>query len=617
MARTRKAEVAKPANTLVASAARMNSGNAFKNFSRIARSTSWQPDAWIFYHTIGEFRYACDLQGSLISRATLFVGREVGGKHVPEQTGPAVDVLADFFGDADGRAEMLRLAGIHLAVAGEFFIVGYTDPEDEQDVWQIVAATAIKRQGDDGPWSVNNIQIDLDPKDVFVTRIWRPDPENNELAMSPTRAVLAILGEIHRLTEHVAAQVDSRLAGAGILLMPSDMSLPTPPAVEGAEQKTANTADELMVILQTAMAASIQNRGDASALVPIVVTAPAEAIAAVQHMTFWSELDQHAIELRTEAIRRLALGMDLPPEMLLGMGAGNHWSAWQADESAIKAHSEPLLKLITSSLTAGYLRSTLRDEGVAEDEIAQLSIRADTSEMRLRPNRSKEAMEMYDRGELSGKALLRETGFDTTDAMDDEERASWFLRKVAAGSTTPELVEAALRALKVPLGNIPKPADSPGTTEARPTPSLKDHPVNEPPDPQKSETRKIARDEGRVPSADIARKAALIASAEQVVVRALERAGNKLKNKMQVKPSCAAADIYKFVTITDADTTFLLDDAWAHIPAIAERYAMDENRLIGIVNAYTDDLLMTQAPHTFDRFEEYASGRLTKMGAFA
>jgi hypothetical protein len=595
----------------------MNSGNAFKNFSRIARSTSWQPDAWIFYHTIGEFRYACDLQGSLISRATLFVGREVGGKHVPEQTGPAVDVLADFFGDADGRAEMLRLAGIHLAVAGEFFIVGYTDPEDEQDVWQIVAATAIKRQGDDGPWSVNNIQIDLDPKDVFVTRIWRPDPENNELAMSPTRAVLAILGEIHRLTEHVAAQVDSRLAGAGILLMPSDMSLPTPPAVEGAEQKTANTADELMVILQTAMAASIQNRGDASALVPIVVTAPAEAIAAVQHMTFWSELDQHAIELRTEAIRRLALGMDLPPEMLLGMGAGNHWSAWQADESAIKAHSEPLLKLITSSLTAGYLRSTLRDEGVAEDEIAQLSIRADTSEMRLRPNRSKEAMEMYDRGELSGKALLRETGFDTTDAMDDEERASWFLRKVAAGSTTPELVEAALRALKVPLGNIPKPADSPGTTEARPTPSLKDHPVNEPPDPQKSETRKIARDEGRVPSADIARKAALIASAEQVVVRALERAGNKLKNKMQVKPSCAAADIYKFVTITDADTTFLLDDAWAHIPAIAERYAMDENRLIGIVNAYTDDLLMTQAPHTFDRFEEYASGRLTKMGAFA
>lgn len=606
MARTRKAEVAKPANTLVASAARMNSGNTFKNFTRLARSTSWQPDAWIFYHTIGEFRYACDLQGSLISRATLYIGREVNGKQVPEMTGPAVDILSDFFGDADGRAEFLRLAGVHLAVAGEFFIVGYTDPEENIDTWHIVAATAIKRQGEEGPWSINNVLVEVDPKDVYVTRIWRPDPENNELAMSPTRAVLSILGEIHRLTEHVAAQVDSRLAGAGILLVPSDISLPTPPAVEGAEQKTANTADDLMVILQTAMAASIQNRGDASALVPIVVTAPADAIAAVQHMTFWSELDAHAIELRTEAIRRLALGMDLPPEMLLGMGQGNHWAAWQADESAIKAHSEPLLKLITSSLTNGYLRSSLRDEGTDEKEISQLSIRADTSEMRLRPNRSKEAMEMYDRGELSGKALLRETGFDSTDAMDDEERASWFLRKVAAGSTTPELVEAALRALKVPLGNIPKPADSPAPTEARPVPSLKDHPVQDIPDQQKSETRKIARDEGRVPSADIARKAGLIASSEQVVVRALERAGNKLKNKMnkmQVTPTCAAVDIYKFVE--SDDTAFLLDDAWAHLPAIAERYSVDPKWLTLQLNSYTALLLQTQKAHVFGKFEEF------------
>lgn len=603
MARTRKAEVAKPANTLVASAARMNSGNSFKNFSRIARSSAWQPDAWIFYHTIGEFRYACDLQGSLISRATLFVGREVGGKFTPETTGVSVDILSDFFGDADGRAEMLRMAGIHLAVAGEFFIVGYTDPETKEDVWQVVAATAIKRQGDDGPWSINNIMVQVDPKDVYVTRIWRPDPENTELAMSPTRAVLAILGEIHRLTEHVAAQVDSRLAGAGILLVPSDISLPTPPAVEGAEQKTANTADDLMVILQTAMAASIQNRGDASALVPIVVTAPAEAIAAVQHMTFWSELDAHAIELRTEAIRRLALGMDLPPEMLLGMGAGNHWSAWQADESAIKAHSEPLLKLITSSLTAGYLRSTLRDEGVGDDEIRQLSIRADTSEMRLRPNRSKEAMEMYDRGELSGKALLRETGFDSTDAMDDEERASWFLRKVAAGSTTPELVEAALRALKVPLGDIPKPADAADTTEARPTPSLKDHPVNELPDPQKSETRKIARTEGRVPSADVERKASLLAACDMLVVRALERAGNRLKSRTGAKFNVAASELHTVVASTDA--LDLLTDAWSHVPQVAERLQYNAAALEADLEEYTAGLILSSTPHTYAALEAF------------
>jgi hypothetical protein len=351
------------------------------------------------------------------------------------------------------------------------------------------------------------------------------------------------------------------------------------------------------------MSASIQNRGDASAIVPIVITAPAEAIAAVQHMTFWSELDAHAIELRTEAIRRLALGMDLPPEMLLGMGQGNHWAAWQADESAIKAHSEPLLKIITTALTTGYLRSVLRDEKVAENEIRQLSIKADTSDMRLRPNRSKEAMEMYDRGELSGKALLRETGFDPSDAMTDDERAAWFLRKVAAGSTTPELVEAALRALKVPIGDIPKPVDAPAdtTTEARPVPSLKDHPVQDIPDQQKSEDRKQARAEGRVPSADIARKASLIAAADQIVVRALERAGNKLKNRMQVKPTCAAADIYKFVAIEGQDDAdFLLSDGFTALPGLAERWGVDAGLLGGALGIYCSNLLRHQKAHTYD-----------------
>ena len=53
-------------------------------------------------------------------------------------------------------------------------------------------------------------------------------------------------------------------------------------------------------------------------------------------MTFWTQLDEHAIELRSEAIRRLGLGMDMPPEVLQGSADSNHWAAWQADEAAIK-----------------------------------------------------------------------------------------------------------------------------------------------------------------------------------------------------------------------------------------------------------------------------------------
>jgi hypothetical protein len=376
------------------------------------------------------------------------------------------------------------------------------------------------------------------------------------------------------------------------------------------------------------MATSIDNRSHASAMVPLVITAPADAIAAVKHITFWSGLDAQAIELRNEAIRRLALGMDMPPEVLQGSKDSNHWAAWQADEASIKSHTEPLLKIITTSLASGFLRPLLKDDKTFKEPLRKFSLMADTYDMRLRPNRSKEALELYNLGELSGVALVRETGFDAEDAMSDEERAAWFTRKVAGGSTTPEIVEAALRELGVVLkvvhdtqapetirDTIHDDPNQPQGTQTPPPPSLKGLPNMGTPDRVTSERRKSARDAGTVPSADRMRKSSLIAASEMAVVRALERAGNKLKSKMSVKPTCAAADIYKFVSAED--TAFLLDDAWGHVPAVAERYAVEENRLVGILNSYTEKVLTTQEPHTFEKFEDYASEQLDRTGVFA
>jgi hypothetical protein len=359
-----------------------------------------------------------------------------------------------------------------------------------------------------------------------------------------------------------------------------------------------------MNILMQAMARSIQNRDDASAIVPIVVTASAEDIAAVKHLTFWSELDEKAIELRKEAITRIAMGMDMPPEVLQGAADSNHWSAWQADESAIKAHTEPLLKIITTALGTQYLRPLLAEDPAYNTErLSAYSVGADTSEMRLRPNRSKEALELYNLGELSGTALRRETGFDENDKMGDEELSKWLTRKAAQGSTTPELVEAALNELGVRLTVVHPEEPAAAGTEGRPAPSLQDHPENNIPDPEVSGRRKEARDEGRVPSADVERKASLIGASEQVVVRALERAGNKLKSKMQVKPTCAAADIYKFVAADD--TAFLLDDAWTHLPLIAARARVSASALTALLEDYTTKLLTSQEAHSFEKFARY------------
>lgn len=612
-------------NSLVASAALVR-GSKVNNLSRSGRDDAWQRQIWEFYHTIGEFRYACDWVGAQLSKAVMFAKLTTNGKQEVLTAGAAFEAIEELYGDSEDRAEMLRLLGIHFTAVGECFLIAYdsTDDDTSRAMWQIVASTEFRYNND--KYYLNNEELPVEDHDgVIAIRMWRPDPVRPKDALSPSRAVMSILGEIARLTDHVAAQVDSRLAGAGILLMPSEMTFPTPPETESetadgekvAIKRQANDAESLMEVLQETMATAIDDRSDASALVPIVITAPADAISAVKHMTFWTELDEHAIELRSEAIRRLALGMDMPPEVLQGNADSNHWAAWQADEAAIKSHTEPLLKIITTSLAVGYLRPRLRSlaESMIEgdidyDMIDHYAIGVDTSEMRLRPNRSKEALELYNLGVLSEVALRRETGFSEEDAMTETERGVWFLRKVASGSTTPELVEAALNALKVPIGHVARDEEVDEVQEARPTPTLRDHPVRDLPDREISERRKEIRDtpEG------------LIASGDQLVLRALERAGNRLKNKFQLDKDTAAVDLYQVAPTEVVKSNNLLTDAWTGVDRIAKRYSLDTEKLSVFLNDYCKITLQSQTAHDYGKFsaiisKAYAEGMLAKETA--
>lgn len=630
MARMPKAVEPTPPNTLIASAARIGGANLM-NLSRRNTQAGWHTAAWEFYHTIGEFRYACDWAGAMLSKAILFPTMKNSLGVIERVTsGPAVEYIDMLFGDDDGRAEMLRQIGIHMSVTGDLYIVGYQNPDPfgEEEVWQIVAPHRINRPQTDNPddhYRINGVEVPVPQNEVFCMRLWRPDPEDPEKSISPAAGVLSILGEIARLTDHVAAQVDSRLAGAGILLMPSEMQLPTPPVEDGTIQRTANNAEELMKQISDAMGKAIADRSHASALVPIVITAPGDVIDKVQHITFWSELSEQAMELRKEAIGRLALGMDIPPEVLQGVSEANHWSAWQADESAIKAHTEPLLKMITSGIAQKYLRPLMTEDGedpdgevipgVDKSEVRRYSIGVDTSEMRLRPNRSKEALELYDRGALSREALIRETGFDDQDIMDDEEFKLWMIRKIASGSTTPELVAGAIKALEIdlPVEAVPEEGQ-----EGRPSPSLEDHPVLDIPNREIGQRRRDARQRGDVPSSDIARRsaaseetsrlaAAVAVGSEQAVFRALERAGNRMRNKLGGKlEGVSAAETYLTFGAKTTDLDFYLDDAWGeNISALSEHAGVSKATLKAALDGYCRILISNQQPHTFKGLEKH------------
>lgn len=584
MARDRKPEPT--ATAVVASAGRVDSGVVdYLKFSRTA--SGWQSEAWYFYDTVGEFRYACDWVGSMLAKATLHAATEHqdGPKRI--ESGPPAQVVSELYGGPEGQAEMLRQIGIHFTVAGECYLLGWA--EDGRDHWMIAAATAVssRKVGESRRvWYVNSIQVGSDSAKVMAIRLWKPHPQRPMEANSPTRAVLGILAEIAGLSQHIQTQVNSRLAGAGIALFPSEMTLPArPPGPNGEQPPVApNTASEMMLLLQQAMAASIKDPSSTSRHVPIVVTAPGDQIDNVRHVTFWTELDEKALELRSDAIRRLSLGLDMPPEMLTGVGQDNHWTAWLADESGIKAHTEPLLRVVTGALSDGFLRPALeKDDALGMDPqgLSLISIRADTSQMRLRPNRSKEALELFDRAELSGAALRRETGFGPEDAMDPAAMKAWYVRKVAMGQTTPEIVEAALRAVGVDLdlGSVPE-----RDHEARPTPSLIDHPERNPPELD----------------------AALVAAADQIVRRALERAGNRIRNRTSVKVGgVSAMNTYMAVSVRAGDMDFLLDDAWTSVPEVARRHEVSADWLTSALDSYCRLRMHDQQRHDYDSLHTY------------
>jgi hypothetical protein len=563
-----------------------------KDGKRVKITTQgWQAEAWRFYDIIGEFRYAASWVGNLISKASLFPTKN--GEITTDTL--AVQAIKELYGGPEGQAEMLRKLGVHLTVAGEGYVVAFDDTSSAD--WEVFDASAIQRAG-------AGVRIGgSDYDDILVVRIWRPHPRDVKAADAPSRAVLPVLSELETLTKRVAAQSDSRLTGNGILFIPSEITFPGAPTTlnvgdpPNAYSSIQQNADSVAQLLMRVAEKAIEDPTSAAAMLPLIFQAPGEYIDKVNHVTFSSEFDEQLPELRAEAIKRVALGMDMPPEVLLGTADMNHWNAWQLEEAAIKAHTEPFLQMIVDALSEGYLRPWLEANDVDDEEAALYGIGADTAKLRLRPNRSKEAIELYDRAELSGEALLRENGFDPADKMADKERIQWFLRKVASGSTTPELVDAALKAIGAQLEAAPSPAP---TTEERPTPSLEEHPLTGPP---------------QVPAQSDGVSASAVAAAEILVYRALERAGNRLKNKLgRARPDCPAADMYLYVPRrSPAEVEELLEDAWSCV----DRFdvGIPTTLLASELNTYTAMLIADRRAHDRTLLADYLGYRQLAVSA--
>jgi hypothetical protein len=558
-----------PRRVITAAASRYTSRKLKSGQQQKTTDTGWQDRAWAHYDSTPEVRFAAQWISGAMSAATLYAGRLADdGKTIEHvTTGRAAEIVAAIAGGPEGQSQLLGRMGPHLVVPGEGWLVirPRTDGKDGME-WHVLSVQEVRKQGQKLIAEIDGEDVEVPPADPdgpaddkapVAIRVWQPHPRRYLEADSPVRASLGVLEELQLLNAAVSAIARSRLTGRGVLLVPKGTRFPSTPVQGDAE-------DDLIEVFMEVAETAIREPMSASATVPIILEVPAEHIAAIKHLTFESDFDELAIKLRDEQIRRWAAGMDVPAEVLLGMGGINHWGAWQLKEEAIALGVQPRLDTVAHAFTTQWLRPLLDGEPDADRYV----VATDTSALRVRGNRSQTALEVFKVGGIGGAARRRETGFTEDDAPTAEE--------VAARRRTEQQQE-----------------EEPGQGEA-PAPLPVDESEGEP---------------GTLPaSAALAVQAAVLEAADGLIWTALAAAGEKLRRT----PACPRSERSKAREIEPArlhtvlrvepgqvEQWRLLDGAWPRLPEVAARYGLDADCLAASLETYCAELITAGIVHEF------------------
>lgn len=467
---------ASPTTGVVASATRLSAATT----SAILRRTRlpWQERAFAYYDLLGEIWYASQFYARALAKLDLRLVRFAGTDDEEDVTDAnLLSYLSRIQDPGGGRANLLATYGRLKFLAGECYLL--VTRKDDVEEWEVVSCDELRVQPNTNIYQRFRLpggkaeEISEAPEDqwepidgdAIAYRFWTRHPRYSDLADAPMRGVLDLCEELLILQRAVRSRARSRVAGAGILIVPEEVSFAADTA--GVPDEDAD-ADPFLRALTEAMMTPISDEGAASAVVPIVIRVGAQHAAGFQHLQIHDPTQTYPeTGLRMECIQRIAIGLDLPPEILLGKSDANHWSAWQIGEDEWKAHLEPVARALVDDLTGGYLRPTMRAEGITDAD--EYSILYDASAVVNHPDRTRDAKDLHDRLVISDDSLRGAAGFDDDDAPDDEE----YLRRVglllkdtslATGDEVPDPVQVP----GPPIGMPVSPGEGPGGVEPGP-----------------------------------------------------------------------------------------------------------------------------------------------------
>jgi hypothetical protein len=632
----------------VAAVARIQFGGAsWRNWP--INSREWQREAWRLYDITGPLRFVVNSIAKTASKAKLFVGEvdDSGDIHVETQDLEVAELAKGPLGSGESRAEAIRLMCINLQVAGEAYVIaegfdqtlneplpgggqsvgGFQNVDengndrpptlvgpdgDDADRWYVVSAEQLTLQGDQviirRPTLMGGGYFTpVDEKDILM-RIWVPHPVDIDEPDSPVRSAIPDLRELEALRKREFAELDSRLAGAGIFAVPDNMDFPRGDADDDTESESG--LDGFLADLGNAMSESLQDRSSAAAMVPIGIQGPAEALKEIRHITFWTELSEAILPMKDSALKMTAMSLDAPVEMMQGMGQTNHWSAWLLDENTISTHIEPLLGLIADGLTRPWLMPVLRRIG---RDPKRFAYKFNTSSLQVRGDKTTTALELHERRIISDAALREITDFDDALAPAADERLRRMVEDAIRVAPSTMMMDPDVRRI---LGLNPEIAyllnpsidtDDRGrpTDEGRKPPPPSGNTENveegrEVPDPERELPERPARedDDGQtIPSG-------LVACCNLAVLRALELAGGRL---VPNRPRDAARhELHTWAEgVTRDRAEWALKGSWTHLaPVVRSLGVRDVAGLETLLHQYCVELIMRGVAHHSDLLEQ-------------
>lgn len=596
---------------IISSAARLSMQGL--RINRQLSDSEWQREAWLFYDSVPEFRFVCDWKSQAASRIRLFI-TTVDSSGVPDDN-PTTEIpfAATFLGGPVAQSQLMADMVLQLEVVGQCFLVGRAIEGGEQ--WDVYSIEDLTDAGN-GAFLVDNglgEQELLEPASTVIIKVWRSHPRRKAEPNAPARAARAPLREIIRADQTIAAQMDSRLAGSGLLLLPKELSYTVSGGNQDDGPASNNGADEFMADLTNSMMTAIGDPNSVEAVVPIIVQGPGDELEKVRMLALSTPVSEGIGQARDTAVGRLARGLDIAAEVLLGLGDTNHLSGYQIEESNAKVHLAGPVELICAALTEQYLWPSIRH---AIGDYRRYVVWYSLSELVQRPDRAADAQAVYDRGELSGQSLRRENGFNEADAPDETQRRRHDLLEVAGKVpvAAPAVVAELLRQMGIdvnlaPAGGTPaNPDNAPAITATPAGPGGVGHGIEPDRTPQESRplpaTNPAPAPAPRTASARSRRRNAVTAAAEALTLSALETAGSRLAGRSRFQ--VADRQPWEYHTVpgvvcTPTMARRLLDGGaltkpLASCPTVAAAN-VDLELLTACLRGYCTELLCTGTPH--------------------